>query len=72
MAKKSFRHSGREQVREYIRRRRITQKSLAVELGIHEATLSAILQGHDRPSLSLAARLEDITGVPARAFAEGA
>jgi transcriptional regulator with XRE-family HTH domain len=53
-----------------LRRRNLTQRAFAAELGISEAHLSAVLSGHDSPSLDLAVRIEDITGIPARAFAE--
>lgn len=68
--KKSHRQTGREQVREVLRSRGITQKELAAELGIHETHLSAILAGRDFPSLSLAVRIENLTGIPARDFAD--
>lgn len=68
--KKRTHRTGREQVRDVLRDRGITQKELAAELGIHETHLSAILAGRDFPSLSLAVRLENLTGIPARDFAE--
>lgn len=68
--KKTLRQTGREQVRVILSKRGITQKELAAELGIHETHLSAILAGRDFPSLSLAVRLENITGIPARDFAQ--
>lgn len=68
--KKAIRRPGREQVREVLGKRGMTQKDLAAKLGIHETHLSAILAGRDFPSLSLAARIEDLTGIPARDFAQ--
>ena len=58
-----------EQLRRYIQKHRTTQRALAAELGISETHLSAILAGRYGPSLDLAARVENLTGIPARAFA---
>lgn len=67
---KPARRPGRDQVRDILDERGMTQKELAAQLGIHETHLSAILAGRDFPSLSLAARIEDLTGIPARDFAQ--
>jgi len=42
---------------------------LAELLDLTEAHLSQILNGHRRPGLATAVRIEDVTGIPARAWA---
>lgn len=50
--------------------RGLTQRQLATEFGIEAAHLSLILSGHRRPSLDVAVRIEALTGIPPRDFAE--
>jgi transcriptional regulator with XRE-family HTH domain len=47
-----------------------TQDWLAGEIGISSPFLSQILSGQRTPSLNTAARIEELTGIPAREFAE--
>ena len=47
----------------------MTQAALAEQVGISGAHLSQILSGDEQPSLTVAAKLQDITGVSARDFA---
>jgi transcriptional regulator with XRE-family HTH domain len=70
--KKPARRPGREQLREWLTEQKLSQKAFAEQLGIHETHLSAILSGRDFPSLSLAARIEDLTGITGTDFAEEA
>ncbi len=61
----------RARVKSALKRRhkaRKTQFWLAAEIGIAPSHLSDILSGHRSPSLSVATRLEDATGIPAREF----
>ena len=43
---------------------------MAAEIRITEAQLSQILSGKRRPGLDIAARIEDVTGIPARSWAD--
>jgi transcriptional regulator with XRE-family HTH domain len=61
--------SGREQLRDYLRRSRRTQRDFARELGLAEPTVSRLLSAATRPSITLAARIETVTGIPIRAWA---
>jgi len=54
----------------WVRRRKKTKKEIAEEFGISAPYLSMILSGARTPSLTVAARLEDVTGIPAREFVE--
>lgn len=49
-----------------------SQNDLAREIGISPAYLSMILAGKRRPSLPLAFKLEEFTGIPAEEFVEAA
>lgn len=49
-----------------------SQGWLARELGVSSAYLSMILSGRRHPSLTVASKLEAVTGIPAREFAEAA
>lgn len=56
-------------VRKFLKKQKKNQGEFAQELGISEAFLSQILSGKRQPSLPLAVKLEELTGVPARDFA---
>lgn len=62
--------SASAQLRAYLKRERLTQSAFAAELGISNSHLSELLSEQTTPSLSLAARIENVTGIPAREFAE--
>lgn len=59
-------------VQAFLKREKKDQRWLAAELGVSPAYVSMLLAGKRSPSLTIAGRLEDITGIPARAFAEAA
>ena len=58
-----------ERLRCYLKKQRLTQSALAAELGISNAHLSELLSGQKYPSLTLASRIQNITGIPAAEFA---
>lgn len=60
----------KQRVRAGLKRKKRTQVWLAGQLGISTSHLSMILSGTRRPSLVLALRLEEATGVSVREFAE--
>ncbi len=47
-----------------------SQVWLAEQLGVTPSMVSQILSGDRSPSLKLAARIEDLTGIPTREFAQ--
>ncbi len=53
-------------LREYIDGAKTTQTAFAAAVGISGPHLSQILSGTKRPSLDVALRIEDITGIPVR------
>jgi transcriptional regulator with XRE-family HTH domain len=55
-------------VRSFLATRNMTQRDLAAMVDISGAHLSTILSRRENPSLSLAVKLETITGIPARDF----
>jgi len=67
---KVHRASAPQRLRKYIQREKVTQAAVAAELGVSGGHLSDILSGKELPSLALAVRIEDLTGIPARDFAE--
>jgi transcriptional regulator with XRE-family HTH domain len=60
----------KKRIRAGLKRKKHTQQWLAGQLGISKSHMSQILSGQRRPSLTLALRLEELTGVPVRDFAE--
>lgn len=59
---------GRQQLAEWIDRRHIKQREAAKELGFSENFVSLLLKGKRRPGLDHAVILEDVTGIPVRAW----
>lgn len=59
-----------ERLKAYIDRNFPNQAAFASESGFSEPFICQLLNGTRRPSLNKAARLEDLTGIPARAWAE--
>ena len=55
-------------MRAWLKRHGMTQASLCAELSISPAHLSQILSGTRTPSLELAFRLQERTGISARSF----
>lgn len=60
--------TGPEQFRDWIDRRRFTQRDAAKYFGWNEAYISRILSGKHRPGLSLAIQIERATGIPVEAW----
>lgn len=58
-------------LRAYLDATDTTQEALAGRLGITQAHLSMILNGHRKPSVDLALLIEDTTGVSVRAQIAG-
>lgn len=65
---KKHRQTGSEQLRHYLKSTRTTQSALAAELGISDSHISEVLSGQASPSMVLADRIENLTGIPMRAF----
>jgi transcriptional regulator with XRE-family HTH domain len=59
-------------IRRFLKARRQTQTWLAGEVGLTVSGLNDIVQGRRSPSLSVAVRLEAVTGVPVQHFAKSA
>jgi transcriptional regulator with XRE-family HTH domain len=55
-------------LREWRKRAKRTLAELAAECETSEASISRIERGDQTPSLSLAVKLEHVTGIPAREF----
>jgi DNA-binding XRE family transcriptional regulator len=49
-----------------------TQTALARHLGINVSTLNDILHGRKTPSLTLALKIESVTGIPPKTFSREA
>lgn len=67
--------SGRQQLREWLDRAKLTQRAAAEILGVHYTFLSQILNednvGTDRertPALATAVKFERVTGIPVEAW----
>lgn len=60
--------TGRERLADYRDRSRLKQYELAELLQITDAYLSQLLSGVRRPSLTIAVRIENTTGVPAESW----
>jgi transcriptional regulator with XRE-family HTH domain len=68
--KKSARLHGASKLAAYLREERISQTALAAHLDISNGHMSDLLSRRSTPSLQLAVRIENLTGIPARDFAE--
>lgn len=60
---------GRDQLRDWMKRRGVNQKEAAVLLGLNEVHFSQILNGHRQPGLANAVRIEQRTGVSVESWA---
>lgn len=59
-----------QRLKAYITEQGITQREMAARLDITDAHISDLINRGVTPSLALAVRIEDLTGIPARDFAE--
>lgn len=66
----SLMQTGRVQLAAYQRRSRLKQYELARLLSLDGGHLSQILSGKRRPSLVIATRIQDLTGVPATSWVD--
>lgn len=64
MARKKPRYT----LTDYIHDKRTTASAVAAELGISRQFFSEIRSGKRTPSLVVAVRIEDLTGIPPRSF----
>ena len=55
----------------YLDEKRITYREFAEKLGIHTQSLVNIVAGKKRPSLDLALRIEELTGITPRDLMDG-
>jgi len=55
-------------LRAWLKTSRRSQRSLAQELGVSPAYIAMILASKRTPSLPIAKRLQDVTGIPAPEF----
>lgn len=60
--------SGSEQLRDWVKRRGFTQYEAAVYLGWDEASFSKLVNGLRNPGLASAVKIEELTGIPAKAW----
>ena len=58
----------RERVLGFLTAASISQNELARRCGVSPQRMQQILDGDSMPSLALAIRFEDVTGIPVRAF----
>lgn len=61
-----------QQLRDWIDRRGFNQVEAADRLGMTEGFISFLLNGHRRPSLAMAVKIEESTGIPASAWVKSA
>jgi DNA-binding XRE family transcriptional regulator len=69
MAKRANGKSGPELLMSWRHRRDVTQETLARRVGVAQGTLCSWERGSRRPRIQLALKLEEITGIPVRAWA---
>lgn len=55
-------------LKEWRKRAKINLADLASRCGVSEGSMSRIERGEQTPSLPIAVKLEEITGIPAREF----
>lgn len=59
---------GRERLRDWIERSKLTQRQAAELLDMHYTFLSQILNSDRSPALGTAVRIERVTGIPVEAW----
>jgi len=57
---------------EHMKAKGLTNQALAELLGVDASYVSRLRGGRRRPSIQVAAKLEELTGIPAKAFAGAA
>ena len=57
-------------LRDWLARRQWTQSDLARDLGLTRQYLHLVIRGNQRPSLTLASKIERVTGIPASAWVQ--
>lgn len=57
-------NSGADTLRDWLKRRSLNQSEAAKLLGLNEVYLSQILNGHRKPALANAVKIEKFTGIP--------
>ncbi len=57
-------------LKKWLDEQKCSQAWLAEQLGVTPSMVSQLLSGDRSPSLKIAARIEDLTGIPTRDFAE--
>jgi transcriptional regulator with XRE-family HTH domain len=60
--------TSRQRLRAWLKAARRTQRSLADELGVTPPYVAMLIAGDRTPSLYVAKRLQEITGIPATEF----
>jgi transcriptional regulator with XRE-family HTH domain len=60
--------SSQQRLRAWLKAARRTQRSLAEELGVSPPYIAMLIAGERTPSLPVAKRLQEITGIPATQF----
>lgn len=63
-------HSGVEQLQDWMRRKGFKQADAARFLGIDQPTMTRIINGSYRPGLTTAVRIEELAGIPAKAWVD--
>lgn len=62
--------TAREKLAEWIKTRGLKKQFVAEQLGVYHVTLSFWLNGHRKPDLTSAVKIEDLTGIPSREWVE--
>lgn len=61
-------HSGIEQLKDWMRRRGFNQADAGRFLGVDQPTMTRIVNGTYRPGLTIAVRIEELAGIPTKAW----
>lgn len=62
--------TAREKLAEWIKERGLKKHFVAQQLGVYHVTLSFWLNGHRKPDLKSAVKIEAMTGISAREWVE--
>jgi transcriptional regulator with XRE-family HTH domain len=63
-------HSGPEQLKDWMRRRGFNQADAARYFGFDQPTMTRIVNGTYRPGLLTAIKIEELAGIPAKAWVD--
>jgi transcriptional regulator with XRE-family HTH domain len=70
VAKRTPELTAGQRLKQWLEDNEMTQRAMAAKLGITDAHMSSVILGKETPGLTLAVKIETLTGIAPRDFAE--